>query len=93
MKKFTDQERQRILDDWENSSLSQIEFCRKNGITVSSLRNWKYRGKNSASKKAAKKNPTLDLVELVAQPPEKPTSARKVFRIVTSYGATIEVPL
>ncbi len=38
MKRWTMKERRAILKEWESSEMTRKEFCKKHGISISSLR-------------------------------------------------------
>jgi hypothetical protein len=88
-------QRRAILKEWESSEMTRKEFCKKHGMSISSLRHWK----DMVSEKDDV--PEIeDFVEVESSPAastEPPlknsTPSRKFFKITTSYGAIIEVPL
>jgi transposase-like protein len=95
MKRWTMKERRAILKEWESSEMTRKEFCKKHGISVSSLRHWK---DMVAEKDNAPE--VTDFIEVDSAPAvsaaltlKNSATSKKFFRITTSYGAVIEVPL
>jgi hypothetical protein len=82
-------ERRMILKEWESSDLTRAEFCKKHGMSISSLRQWK-----KMISERSNEFEVPDFIEVAPAPtPENSSPSRKFFRITTSYGAVIEVPL
>ncbi|RYY00853.1 MAG: hypothetical protein EOO53_21020 [Gammaproteobacteria bacterium] len=94
MRKWTEQVKATILNEWEHSDLTRADFCQKKGMSIASLSAW---CKKSGLKKEYSKRQTLaaenEFLELSTD--NFPTFSEKprVLRIQTSYGSVIEVPL
>ena len=89
-----------ILDSWRSSGLSQAEFCRKQKITVSTFYYWSRKFSETKAKSAkvktrsasVKENPAFVEITIPKADSQSKTKAQ-VFRITTSYGAVMEIPL
>lgn len=68
------------LQQWENSGLSQAEYCRRNNVKIKSFTYWKAKLKNV--------NPHLELVRL----PQPVNDFTPVARIHLDKGIRLEVP-
>lgn len=95
MKRWTMKERRAILKEWESSEMTRKEFCKKHGISISSLRHWKEMVAAKDNEPETKAFIEVDPSDSVVTVPtlRSSPSSRKFFRITTSYGAVIEVPL
>lgn len=95
MKRWTMKERRAILKEWESSEMTRKEFCKKHGISISSLRHWKEMVAAKDKEPETEAFIEVDSIDSVVTVPAMKNSSpsRKVFRITTSYGAVIEVPL
>lgn len=87
-----------IVDSWRMSGLSQAAFCRKQKITVSAFYYWsrKFSEKKAKSPKSKIRSTSVKetpaFVEITI-PKADASSKARIFRITTSYGAVMEVPL
>ena len=90
MKKWNDEQRQRILREWKDSDLTRVEFCRKKEISLATLSNWKRSSTIGTEKTLGNQ---IDIVEISQTLPFRNIENRGFLRIITSTGTTIEVPL
>lgn len=95
MKRWTMKERRAILKEWESSEMTRKDFCKKHGISISSLRHWKEMVAAKDGESETEAFIEVDSIHPVVAVPavKNSSSSRKFFRITTSYGAVIEVPL
>lgn len=87
-KKWTEQQKRKILADWHESESTRADFCKKVGISVSGLDSW--RRKFESPKKSKLK---IKFVEIPSLEEVQSPTTKKILRIISSYGAVIEVPL
>ena len=63
MLKYTEEEKNKILEKYKSNTESQYEFCRKNNINRSTLRGW-LRKQEKITQKAASNNETKSTVDI-----------------------------
>lgn len=95
MKRWTMKERRAILKEWESSELTRKDFCKKHGMSASSLRHWKEMVSEKDDAPEASDFIEVESAPVASTEPalKNSTSPKKFFKITTSYGAVIEVPL
>jgi hypothetical protein len=69
------------IKDWQQSGLSQADYCRQNKLPDHQLTYWK--------KRILKKEPTVSFIPLVL-PGQQPSNYRGI-RVTTPNGFTIEI--
>ncbi len=89
-----------LIKRQKTSGQSVAEFCRQHRLNYHQMLYWKGREKSgnkripaSSSQITAPSDSTNTFVEVVVPKQESIETLVNVLRIVTSYGATIEVPL
>ena len=90
MKKWTDEQRLKIVSEWRESDLTRVEFCKKKGISTTTLANWT-RSPTKARKKATARS--VEFVEIQQAKPFTDHPPLGFLRIITSSGTTVELPL
>ncbi|MCX6128431.1 MAG: hypothetical protein NTX25_05120 [Proteobacteria bacterium] len=96
----TSEEWQSLVDKLESSGLSKTEFFRVNQIGSGRFYEWakKFGGgvipQSSNSRKEKQRNPSKFIeIELENTTLNQNSKSSKILRILTSYGATLEIPL
>jgi hypothetical protein len=84
MQKRTTEEVEQLLKGYEESGLSRQEFCRREGIPVTTLDY--YRGRST--RKAATQRRTAGLLKVKLEAP--PVDARCIFTLTLANGRRIE---
>jgi transposase-like protein len=82
-RRLTFEERQRCLDDYRNSGLTQREFAARSGICFSTLTLWIRKAKTARS---------LAAPSFLELPTVQPSSAVVVCRLVLPHGVSLEIP-
>ncbi len=90
---WKNEERLKILNAWRQSSMTRKEFCAKHGISISALDNWRKKLEGKETQETQGLNSSIELVEIPLEGGSAKPSGRQLLRIITSYGAVIEVPL
>lgn len=91
---WTDAQKRKMVSDWKESGLKRTEFCKKAGISLSGLDNWRKKFDVSNVRVEKKENQSkIEFLELSPSTDDEYKASLKVLRIVSSYGAVIEVPL
>jgi len=84
-------QKEKMLDAFEASSLSGVEFARKHGVPPKTFRNWiqKRRGKRGLplEKKGGARKSSLNLIEVTPQPPRQSSG----LEITLPSGAKVQV--
>lgn len=84
MKKRTAEEVEQLLKRYEESGLSRQEYCRREGIPVTTLDYYRQR----SSRKAAARRASSGLIKVKLE--AAPAEARSVFALVLANGRRIE---
>ena len=69
MLKYTEEEKNKILEKYKSNTGSQYEFCRKNNINRSTLRGW-LRKQEKITQKAASNNEKIDFGVITVKTPD-----------------------
>lgn len=101
MKVKTKEEWQALVEKLKSSGLTKSEFCRRNQIASSRFYDWakEYGGgiipPSSLSKKVKTPKKISKFIEIELEKPSIKSGevSLKTLRIITSYGATLEIPL
>lgn len=75
------------IQQWEQSGLSQAEFCKRYSIAPSSFYSWKSRLLKNKNGKSAKPN------RLIPIQASKSRSTQEVMRLMLLSGVRVELPL
>jgi transposase-like protein len=98
VKRISDQRKRQYIDDYLSASVSQDDFCKQNGIGLSSLQRWlrtySVPGRDDRIKACGRKNKDR-FVEAVVTDSAKVQLIhhRQMLTIRTPGGFVIEVPL
>lgn len=92
-KSWTEAQKRKIVSDWKESGLKRKEFCKKMGISLTALDNWRKKFEGSSAHAEKNGQSTIEFLELSPSADDESKATSKVLRIVSSYGAVIEVPL
>jgi transposase-like protein len=90
-KKWSDSQKKKFISDWKDSGLTRADFCKKIGVSLTGFDKWR-RKFGSAEDIEREKQPKIEFLEL-SPISDGDKTISKVLRIVSSYGAVIEVPL
>ncbi|RZA27439.1 MAG: hypothetical protein EOP10_00010 [Proteobacteria bacterium] len=93
MKRWAEEERRRVIEEWQNSSLTRKQFGKKHGISISCLDTWNKKYHIQDLNESPIQDSIFEVIELPHETTRPASIPQKSLRIKTSYGMILEIPL